>query len=190
MEKLIKVQSELKAPKNQYNEFGKYNYRSAEDILEAVKPLLVKQGLLMLISDEPLQIGNRIYIMAKVTIIDGENELSVKAYAREPETKKGMSDSQITGSTSSYARKYALNGMFCIDDTKDADSQNNTKEPNKKEDKTKEIIEWLTEEQFNKALSSDKKGIEATLKTYSFTNGKAMKKDYKTKLEAKLKELK
>ena len=119
--KLIAVQKELKAPKSQYNSFGGYSYRNCEDILEAVKPLLAQQGLALYISDTVKEIGGRVYVEARVTITDGEKEISVTASAREEETKKGMDSSQITGSTSSYARKYALNALFCIDDNKDAD---------------------------------------------------------------------
>lgn len=127
-QKLIKVQSELKAPKGQKNTFGNYNYRSAEDILEAVKPLLSEQGLLMTITDIIEQVGERYYIQAKVTITDGENTVEVTGYARESLNKKGMDDSQITGTASSYARKYAMNGLFLIDDTKDSDSNENRTE--------------------------------------------------------------
>ena len=122
-EKLLTVQQELKAPKNQYNSFGKYSYRNCEDILEAVKPLLVKSKLVLLLSDTIINQNNRYYIEAKAQLIDpetGEKEV-VTALAREEEVKKGMDASQITGSASSYARKYALNGLFCIDDTKDSD---------------------------------------------------------------------
>lgn len=122
--KLQAVQAELKAPKGQYNSFGKYKYRSCEDILEAVKPLLQQQGCILTISDDVQQVGDRYYIVAKATITDGEENISVTAAAREEETKKGMDASQITGTASSYARKYALNGLFCIDDTKDADATN------------------------------------------------------------------
>ena len=125
MIQLIKIQSELKAPKNQTNKFGGYKYRSAEDILEAVKPLLTKYECFLTISDEIILIGERYYIKATATLINGENSISVSAFAREEEIKKGMDASQITGAASSYARKYALNGMFCIDDTKDADATNN-----------------------------------------------------------------
>lgn len=124
VEKIIKVQSTLKAPKNQRNNFGNYNYRSCEDILEAVKPLLAENGLILTISDEMVMLGNRFYVKAEATITDGENKITNSAYAREEETKKGMDASQITGAASSYARKYALNGLFCIDDTKDADATN------------------------------------------------------------------
>jgi len=123
VKKLIEVQHDLKAPKGQTNTFGKYKYRSAEDILEAVKPLNAKVGLLLTLSDEPIFIGEWHYIKATATITDGKDSHVVTAYARESETKKGMDDSQITGTASSYARKYALNGLYLIDDTKDADSE-------------------------------------------------------------------
>ena len=128
IEKISKVQNELKAPKSQYNSFGKYNYRSCEDIVEAVKPLLAKQGLALFIKDEMVFVGERYYIQATATITDGETEISTTALAREPLEKKGMDESQITGTASSYARKYALNGLFAIDDTKDADSLNTSKD--------------------------------------------------------------
>ena len=123
-EKLINVQAELKAPKGQYNSFGKYKYRSCEDIVEAVKPLLKTVGLLLNISDEIVNIGERFYVKATVTVTDGENSIVTTAYAREELEKKGMDGSQVTGAASSYARKYALNGMFAIDDTKDSDATN------------------------------------------------------------------
>lgn len=121
-EKLLAIQTKLKAPKGQYNSFGKYSYRSAEDILEAVKPLNAEQGVLLTITDEIKEVGGRIYVVATATASDGTDELKVSAFAREPENKKGMDDSQITGATSSYARKYALNGLYAIDDNKDADT--------------------------------------------------------------------
>ena len=125
-EKLMLIQNELKAPKSQRNDFGKYNYRSCEDILEAVKPLALKYKAIVTVTDELQQIGDRYYILAIATIYDVESDKSMQAtaYAREPETKKGQDLSQITGSTSSYARKYALNGLFAIDDTKDSDATN------------------------------------------------------------------
>ena len=123
-EKLRKIQMELKAPKGQYNSFGKYNYRSCEDILEAVKPLLDKYGLLLQLYDDLVYMGERYYIKAIARIIDGDNFIETQSYAREEETKKGMDGSQITGASSSYARKYALNGLFLIDDTKDSDTTN------------------------------------------------------------------
>lgn len=122
--KLLAVQAELKAPKGQTNTFGKYKYRSCEDILEAVKPILNKNKASLYISDTLEQIGERYYIKATATFIDAETgeTISNTAYARESAEKKGMDDSQVTGATSSYARKYALNGLFLIDDTKDADT--------------------------------------------------------------------
>ena len=125
IEKLIKIQSELKAPKGQYNSFGKYKYRSCEDILEAVKPLVNREGLLLTLSDVIEQIGNRFYVKATIKLTDGTQTIENTAYAREEDSKKGMDGSQITGTASSYARKYALNGLFCIDDTKDADTDEN-----------------------------------------------------------------
>lgn len=125
-DKLIKIQQELKAPKSNTNSFGNYKYRSAEDILEAVKPLVHKEGLTLILSDEVENIGNANYVKATATIMDKEeHRLWVHAYAREAVVKKGMDDAQITGSASSYARKYALGGMFAIDDTKDPDGYDN-----------------------------------------------------------------
>ena len=123
MKELIMIQQGLKAPKGQYNSFGKYYYRSCEDILEAVKELLGDQSCILSISDELVLIGDRYYVKATATIINSEGKsVSTTAFARESESKAGMDPSQITGSASSYARKYALNGLFCIDDTKDADT--------------------------------------------------------------------
>lgn len=136
-EKLLKIQSELKAPKSQYNSFGKYKYRNAEDILEAVKPLCKSVGAFLVISDEIVNIGNRYYVKATARLCDtqvtnGKMEyIDICAYAREEEDKKGMDGSQVTGASSSYARKYALNGLFAIDDTKDSDTTNNGKETEK-----------------------------------------------------------
>lgn len=121
---LSEIQADLKAPKGQRNSFGKYNYRSAEDILEAVKPLTSKHGLILTLSDEITLIGDRIYVKATARLTDGEQEVVTVAFAREEENKKGMDASQVTGAASSYARKYALNGLFCIDDTKDSDATN------------------------------------------------------------------
>ena len=129
MKKLVAVQAALKAPKGQFNKFGGYKYRSCEDILEAVKPLLLEQGLQLTITDEPVEVGGRIYIKATATITDGSETATVSGYAREAESKKGQDESQITGSASSYARKYALNGLFLIDDTKDADATNDHQKP-------------------------------------------------------------
>ena len=129
-EKLLNIQTELKAPKGQYNSFGKYKYRSCEDILEAVKPICAKNKATLILSDRLENIGDRYYIKATATLIDvesGEN-LENTAYAREEAEKKGMDGSQITGTASSYARKYALNGLFNIDDTKDADTDEYAKQ--------------------------------------------------------------
>lgn len=125
MKELIEIQSELKAPKNQRNEYGGYNYRSAEDILEAVKKILPKVGCYLTITDNIEVFGDRVYVAATATLTNSEGKsVSTKAYAREAAVRKGQDESQITGSTSSYARKYALNGLFCIDDTKDPDVTN------------------------------------------------------------------
>lgn len=130
-QRLLNAQSELKAPKGQYNNFGKYKYRSAEDILEAVKPINAKHGVLLTITDEPVLVGDWHYIKATATITDGTESIVVTAYARESLNKKGMDDSQITGTASSYARKYALNGLYLIDDTKDADTDEYRNQGNK-----------------------------------------------------------
>ena len=127
-EKLMHIQQELKAPKGQYNAFGKYKYRSCEDILESLKPVLGKFKLAIMISDDVVEVNSRNYIKATVTLINVEKvdeQIQATALAREDEVKKGMDGSQITGSSSSYARKYALNGLFAIDDTKDSDYTNN-----------------------------------------------------------------
>ena len=156
--KLQAVQVGLKAPKGQYNSFGKYKYRSCEDILEALKPHLKKLGLFITLSDEVVEVGGRVYVKATCAVGDGEVEVQTTAFAREEETKKGMDGSQITGTASSYARKYALNGMFCIDDTKDSDGTNThgkdaapkaKTEPTRKE-KFDQTFEWLSKQE-NKA---------------------------------------
>ena len=131
LKKLLEIQVELKAPKNQYNSFGNYSYRSCEDILEAVKPLCKKHGCVLTLSDTVKQIGDRYYIEATAMLFDAESAemISATASAREPQTKKGSDESQITGAASSYARKYALNGLFDIDDTKDADAEDKPTAP-------------------------------------------------------------
>lgn len=130
-EKLLNIQTKLKAPKGQYNSFGKYSYRSCEDILEALKPLLAEEKATVIIQDELIQVGERYYIKAIARFVDVEqdavninNEIYASALAREEETKKGMDGSQVTGASSSYARKYALNGLFAIDDSQDSDITN------------------------------------------------------------------
>ena len=145
-EKLLKVQSELKAPKNQYNSFGKYKYRSCEDILEAVKPILVKHGLTLKLSDSIEYVGDRHYIVVAATIFDGESSIYTEALARESDTKKGMDAAQITGASSSYARKYALSGLFLLDDSKDADATNGAHSiPKSLNDSAIEIKECIEE---------------------------------------------
>lgn len=138
-QKIVAIQSMLKAPKGQYNLFGKYNYRSCEDILEGVKPLLSERELILTIEDSIEMIGDRYYVKATATLSDGTNSISTSAYARESLDKKGMDASQVTGATSSYARKYALNGLLCIDDTKDADTMNNAKQ-----DTQESVYNWNT----------------------------------------------
>ena len=141
-QKIGDIQHKLKAPKGQYNSFGKYAYRSCEDILEGVKPLLAEHNLALYINDEIVQIGERYYVKATASITDGREFVSTTAYAREPDNKKGMDESQITGATSSYARKYALNALLCIDDTKDADTMDNSKKPAQQTQET--VYNWQT----------------------------------------------
>lgn len=147
MEQLIRIQNKLKAPKNQYNNFGRYKYRSCEDILEAVKPLLKEEECYIVLEDSIELIGERYYLKAVATITNKDGaSVSASAYARESLTKKGMDDAQITGSTSSYARKYALNGLLAIDDSEDIDSgENNNAEPPR---------EKLSNERFAKAIEA------------------------------------
>lgn len=127
MKTLVSIQNELKAPKNQFNSFGEFHYRSCEDILEAVKPLLFNYGAALILSDDIVLIGNRYYVKATATLYTAEgNTFKASAFAREMETRKKMDDGQLTGAASSYARKYALNGLFDIDDAKDADTRDNS----------------------------------------------------------------
>ncbi|EOA3410263.1 ERF family protein [Enterococcus faecalis] len=189
VEKLIAVQTALKAPKGQYNSFGKYKYRSAEDILNAVKPLNAEQGLLLTLSDEPLLIGDWHYIKATATITDGIIKESFTAYARESLTKKGMDDSQITGTASSYARKYALNGLYLIDDTKDADTDEYKKQEKNVKKITKKQLEQLRAN-FKKIAALKKvseKSVEAQFLTIIKFDGKI--EDLDTKIHHKLMEL-
>lgn len=136
-EKLSAIQQELKAPKGQYNSFGKYKYRSCEDILEAVKPICAKHKTALVLLDDIREVSGRFYVAAQAQLHDCESDNAVTstAFAREPDEKKGMDDSQITGTASSYARKYALNGLFCIDDTKDADTDEYKNQQEKKPSK-------------------------------------------------------
>jgi len=167
MKELINIQSELKIPKKNYNNFGKYYYRNAEDILEALKPLLKAQNCYLTLSDTIKEVGGRIYVEATVVLTNSEgNTITATASARESETKKGMDESQITGAASSYARKYALNGLFAIDDTKDSDTTNKHEEKPKKTAATQEIVDEV------KRLSKEGKSNEARLmfNKYTFTD--------------------
>ncbi len=163
--KLLVIQSELKAPKSQRNTFGNYDYRSCEDILEAVKPLLQKVKAVLTLKDEVMYIGQRYYIGATATLKDCESEeyISNFALAREEETKKGMDGSQITGASSSYARKYALNGLFAIDDTKDSDITN-------KEKKTKTNNAETNKKEVQRNQKASPKQIELLAKNYTGEN--------------------
>ena len=142
-ESLREIQLQLKAPKSQYNSFGKYAYRSAEDILESVKPLLAATNCTLTLSDEAMLIGERYYIKAIAVLSNGKNEIVTTAYAREEETKKGMDGSQITGTASSYARKYALNGLFAIDDNKDSDYLNTGNQRETPQKRDEDIVKKL-----------------------------------------------
>lgn len=154
--KLSKIQATLVANKTQFNEFGNYNYRSCEDIMQALKPHLWESGCTVTVSDEIVAVGHRIYVKATATFSDGENSISVSAFAREAENKKGMYDSQLTGATSSYARKYALAGLFAIDDNKDADYLNNNPSY------TQQNVQgaYLPDDVFNRMLVALKSGID------------------------------
>lgn len=168
-EKLLNVQTELKAPKGQFNAFGKYKYRSCEDILEALKPVLNKYKLTFFINDEIVEVNNRNYVKATITIINIEKpdeQIQTSALAREEETKKGMDGSQITGASSSYARKYALNGMFMIDDTKDSDSTNTHGKDKTEQEKVKDFLNSRNGmiERLSEYVKGDK--LERMLKNY------------------------
>lgn len=177
IEALNNVQAELKAPKTRKNSFGGYSYRSAEDILEAVKPICHKHGATLTISDELVMVGERYYIKATARFMTDKEVIEVSGYAREAESKKGMDDSQITGTASSYARKYALNGLFCIDDCKDAD----TDEYHAQTHSTTTATEYATLAQ-KKALmtTAEKLGadINAVLKQTGYKDGKLTSEQY------------
>ena len=172
-EKLLKAQVELKAPKGQYNSFGKYKYRSCEDILEALKPVLDKLKLTLFIKDDVIEVNTRNYVKATITLVNTEKPdeiIETSALAREEEIKKGMDGSQITGASSSYARKYALNGMFMIDDTKDNDNSDlKIERENRAAAEKQKVQEFLNSrngmiERLNENLSNDK--LEKVLKAY------------------------
>jgi hypothetical protein len=174
--KLVNIQAELKAPKNQVNSFGKYKYRSAEDIIEAVKPILFKHKTALLISDEIVQVADRVYVKATAMLIDESNEelpVQVYGWAREEEVKKGMDAAQITGSASSYARKYALNGLFAIDDTKDSDATNEHKDE-VGEEKRMKLITLLENTIWDETLKS-KQAIKISAYTTNEQYDKALK---------------
>lgn len=153
-EGLLKIQQELNAPKNQYNNFGKYKYRSCEDILAAVKPLLKETGCVLTLSDDIVSMGNRIYVTATATLTTSDGrQYVVKASAREDESKKGMDGAQITGAASSYARKYALNGLFCIDDVKDPDATNDHGNATQAQPQQANTNAAFTGEQLKRALA-------------------------------------
>lgn len=183
-EKLANVQASLKAPKGQYNSFGKYKYRSCEDIVESVKPLLKQNGLLLTMSDEIRNIDGRFYVSATATIIDIKDGTSVMAtaYAREEETKKGMDGSQVTGASSSYARKYALNGLFAIDDNKDSDATNTGDEP--KHETKQEVKQMSPRQKLIKKLNE----LNIDVNAYAKANNVNGKTDNET-FERLLKEL-
>lgn len=179
MDKLIAIQSELKAPKGQYNSFGKYKYRSAEDILEAVKPLCVKHNVLLTLTDSIELIGERYYVKATARVSDGTNVVEVTALAREDLDKKGMDGSQITGTASSYARKYALNGLFCIDDTKDADTDEYTaKTQGKKDPDAKKDAEKKKELETTAISAAEAKTLKGLIEMTG-TDEKKLLKSYK-----------
>lgn len=193
-EKLLGVQGELKAPKSQYNSFGKYSYRNCEDILEAVKPLLREYKLVLFLSDEIVEKGSRVYVMARATLVNVENpeeKLCATAYAREEEEKKGMDGSQVTGAASSYARKYALNGLFDIDDTKDSDTTNQhgkasgtaqkqQKQPaSTAQPKAKSGLPKATTDMLNRAIFDYSKASGATIKSVVQTIEKNLGKTMK-----------
>jgi hypothetical protein len=193
MKELIIIQQDLKAPKTQRNNFGGYNYRSCEDILEAVKPLLAEQSCTLTITDDIVMVGERIYLKATATLTNPDGKsVSTTAFAREPEQKKGMDESQISGMASSYARKYALNGLFCIDDTKDADTMDNTHEghsapapaPQQKEDNRP----WMSEKNLHDILARIRGGDLAVVDLA--TEHYRMKKDYREQIVKAVREYK
>lgn len=171
--KLLEVQGELKAPKSQFNSFGKYTYRSCEDILEALKPLFVKTKSTVILRDKILLIGDRYYLEATAIFIDTETGETVEntAIAREDETKKGMDLAQVTGSVSSYARKYALNGLFAIDDNKDSDVTNKHGK-----DKEEPITEGQQKRLFALGKGKDINKIKDVIKKHGFTDSKKITK--------------
>lgn len=197
-ENLMNIQAELKAPKGQFNKFGNYHYRNSEDILEALKPLLLREKCIITISDNIDEVGGRIYVRACVTLINVEDGTKVEttAFAREDDVKKGFDAPQVTGSSSSYARKYALNAMFCIDDTKDSDYTNEPRKDDKKpEEKKKEEKKETAPDEFTVAwefLTEEQKKYFGKKYPRSYDNQPQTNPKYfkKTEKEAIIKELK
>jgi hypothetical protein len=182
--KLSIIQSEIKAPKGQFNKFGNYKYRSCEDIVEAAKVVLSKHGFWLILKDEIVNVGNRFYIRATAEIGDGSEFYSSVAYAREEETKKGMDGAQITGAASSYARKYALNGLFAIDDTKDADATNKHDGDEKMDDVPEESERQLLRNLvYSSDLTSEEK--EAAMTSIDFCPDYKMYEKIQQRLEAR-----
>lgn len=182
--KLQNIQEKLKAPKNQFNSFGKYNYRNCEDILEGVKPLIRENGCVLIIKDEIQVIGERYYVKATVKLIDVETKEEVisEALAREEESKKGMDGSQVTGASSSYARKYALNGLFAIDDTKDSDTTNITEKQPFKAKSTSQNPNVINDNQIKRlyAIANGRNDLaKEIIAKYGYTSSKEiLTKDY------------
>ena len=177
--KLVEVQSKLKAPKSQFNKFGNYAYRNCEDILEALKPLLNEVRAIINISDDVVLVGERYYIKATVKFICAESGeiIEASAMAREEENKKGMDSSQLTGSTSSYARKYALNGLFAIDDTKDSDTTNTHNKEQNKVSNNEIISEAQVKRLFVLAKGKDTDKVKGIVDKYGFKTSKDITKD-------------
>lgn len=193
-EKINKIQVELKAPKSQRNNFGNYNFRNCEDILEALKPLLLREKIIIQLSDELVQIGDRFYIKATATLIDVESgeKHSTTAFAREELSKKGMDGSQITGASSSYARKYALNGLLAIDDTKDSDTtntHNNNDSKNQKKQVSTEEKRKNGENYIAKNTQKYQEMIDGFFETHNAKNITELSNDNVSELARKIYEL-
>ena len=186
---LNKIQTELHAPKGQFNKFGNYKYRSCEDILEGIKPLLKETGAILTISDEVVQVGDRYYIKATATLSDEESHVFATAFAREPESRKGMDDAQVSGATSSYARKYALNGLFCIDDAKDADTMDRPEEKKKELPKPSEPTEEEIDEMKGELINLIKATFNSKEKFDLWCEKKGIKKPLKEMTYAELQTL-
>ena len=191
-DKLQHIQQNLNAPKNKQNTHSNFMYRSAEDILNALKPLLKETSTTLIISDDVLECGGRVYIKSTSELWDGKEMIGRSVgFAREAVSQKGMQDAQLTGSTSSYAKKYSLNGLFLIDDAQDPDSQDTTNSAtfNKPQQNNAQNINWLSQDNFQSAMScGNATKIQATIKAYS-TPEKKMKKEYKLALENQIKTL-